>query len=1030
MTFFDPATVISRLDSAYTFATTYTRDTFPLLISSVGLGRNNFHDEEGRQAYLLKESGTTETQALMVLATFTAFEATGDTKWRDLGFFYVDALIDYYYPQPVPSVVDDDTVWLNHWAINVGNTSGVAKGAFANDPFNFGNFDNFVTFTNGIGTIPGDGQFLADVYKVLTSDATLAYRNIYSPLTAGGEFGIDYWVSNYLMGGTNFRTTPDGVRTQTSDAAGTIKLTSAFTGDARIVYSTWQTSIPPNTLYEPYPMWHPITSPNGEYPLATGTATDTFWWAYDAFDKAYKHGLTTGALRTDEYLRAREATRTTAIIASNISNPSFWYRKDTSTDPFRVPGSQVVVVNNPNGNTVTRETAGIFKDWVKIETQAAPPGEFPSVELQNTIIQVGIANSTVTSLDVGVSEISIVEVILSRSQITSDTSQNYTAFLYIDTPNTPLTFTINPQDFIKWESSIVWHPTIADDPVFQVEVGDANVDVTLTNQKYQTINYLTVTCAMQSNTGFAGVGLNNINQQNSPRKLHYSLSGDECILRVKNSLNEETTIVLPNTNGVLKSINLTWQLFGGSGTVIEYFFYPSGGDCSLGLVYVGNDGSSDLLTNYNSPIVYKSSVVSRLKTTFTLWVGDFVPSFNPVAELKYTPGVMPFTYNATYLSNGDISRSSYVGGTPYIGYNETAHYDLWGLYDRADQVSQFFSDAQDAYTLQSQNFIVGLFMQTYIWAYWDTAPFTATGAKINTFSFSGVDPNTRWAPYTYRGVRGLAESFSIRKNANNVKVITQFLRFIKNWYDIAPTGIQPITDIPPVTDPEVNYHEPHAAALIGMTALFSNINGVAVADGYEVLKDSWDYIETRYISTGAMTGTWAEGQQDFSVGGTDYKWFFGFWHFEIIYFLSLLIINRDRIKETSVNTLGQFPEVIPSEIRLIEPSSRPNKINTSSDNTPQVIIFADSGYGTKVEFIYKLIDYNKARVLYDFYVLQSGRNISFTISNDIFNQRTRSSITDLINTPTTQWRFIEPVGFDTLSYPHKYYTITFQIESL
>ena len=266
----DDTVVDNLLAGSLTWLQTYTRDTLPLAANSSYVTVNAFHNVLGRGGYFPGSAGTTEGQAALGRACMEAFFQTQDTQWRDYAINLGNALISEYYNDPVPTSGNEfDTIWAPHWLINV-KEAFVSRGPQdSTDPLNYGDFGRIITFTNGEGSIPNgtpeNGELLAVVYKVYSVDGTLLWTNVDSPLVAGTEYAINYFVSDFQLKGQNFRIFADTESSGgtppvvTAEPAGKIVLTGTYSGQARLVYSTYTGPvIQINQLFEPYPLWRPL----------------------------------------------------------------------------------------------------------------------------------------------------------------------------------------------------------------------------------------------------------------------------------------------------------------------------------------------------------------------------------------------------------------------------------------------------------------------------------------------------------------------------------------------------------------------------------------------------------------------------------------------------------------------------------------------------------------------------------------------------------------------------------------------------
>ena len=57
---------------------------------------------------------------------------------------------------------------------------------------------------------------------------------------------------------------------------------------------------------------------------------------------------------------------------------------------------------------------------------------------------------------------------------------------------------------------------------------------------------------------------------------------------------------------------------------------------------------------------------------------------------------------------------------------------------------------------------------------------------------------------------------------------------------------------------------------------------------FRVLKICYDYVESQYVDSGTMLGSFSAGQPVYTEDSVNYREYFVFWHAEIIEFLALL----------------------------------------------------------------------------------------------------------------------------------------------
>ena len=910
----DTTEINDWLSGCLTWLATYTKDTLPLAANSNYLTVNAFHDVLGRGGYFPGSAGTTEGQAALGRACMEAFFTTNNVAWKNYAIALGEALVNYYYNDPIPSNNESSTLWVPHWLINV-KESFVSRGPTANDPLNNGDFGRIVTFTNGVATIPSsaDGDKLAVLYKVYSTDGVLLWNNVDAPLVSGTEYPIRYFVSDFQLKGQNFRIFPDTetsggtIPIATNEIAGKIKLNTNYNGQAKLIYTTYTgPTIAVGQLFEPYPAWRELL------PGETQAAFDVFPWSWALYDFLYQE------TNDDKWRRAAEATRYSAITTAVVNNLSYYYKKDSSDELFTYPGTQVVQVDNVNGYTGSRVTSGDKADWLRLDINAAPAlqfdgdtptGPFPSIEVQNFAITTGVESNVTIYAEAAHSNGGIVEVGLSTDSDAFNFDRIYKAYWQLNSSGDITTRIFQPEELIRWSGDyLTWFAAIAEDPIYTY--GSAT-----TFLEFQSITYNGVTfdalCARidLNNSGdgaglvFSGLGA----RISAPPKLYIKVLNHDTDLKIVDGDDDPWTYEL-DADPDFQLIQPSWDEM--SSTVAQN---PNETDALESIEFVYKDGPATIYLWFASPgdepeqldipiFTYKAVLTSRDRNAHTLWVGDWRPIGNTLDQLQYNPGVVPFTVN---VLNGIISDWR---GIPYAGYQSPWMWFKWGYPNRQAQVEEFLLDAQAAYSTQVPGELFGPFAPVFSWAYWDNGDFLANG--LNQFGWNGPDPNTAWAPYAYRALEASAHTWYLEStNINLQQIVMQFLSYLDDRY-IANRDDDPITDFPPNEIGEVNYKEPHAAALIGRTALYANLAGGDPAITFRVLRNCIDFLRSQYISTGTMLGSFASGQPVYTVGSTNYKEYFVFWHAEIIEFLALLIRHKENITYPPCESV--FQESIPS----------------------------------------------------------------------------------------------------------------------
>lgn len=913
----DDEEILTMLDGCDLFLETYTKDTKPLLINSAGLTVNSFHDVLGRGGYFPASAGTTEGQAVGVRGSIQAYRATGDISWLNRAVLLGEALIDNYYPIPLPSLEDaPTTLYIPHWLINVKN-SFPSKGPQANPPLNSGHFGQVFSFVDGIATIPG--EILADVYKVYSTDGTLLWPYVYAPLIEGTEYAVEYWVSDLELRGVKYRFNPLYAASggppivETNETAGKVVLENkSFTGDLIIVYSDYSGDvIEPGDKFEPNPMWRPVASTES---LA---AFDTLPWLSDAYLMLFEE--------TDDpkWQRAYLANRYTTITTAEVINISYFYKKqDYYQIPLAWPGSQVLWINNTNKGTVERVNGGAKDQWLQINTPT-PVGNFPSVELQNFATIVRAYDETSVYVECECSVTTVLEIVLSASQDAFDYSDLYKVY-FIAPANTIVTRTFKIQEFIKFATGfevgdvlaggnqlLSWHPRQTENPVYTYNSGGIATH-TLAETSY-TFPEPTTGTPIAANVLvsritllrgiFAGAGLVLLDDNDEslgtratiPPKIVYKLSGASVRLIFTDANDIKFfTVIEPTGTWVeytagwnnLTPVSVPGAIPNSTGQLrgIEFEAISNTVTATLDVYYVNDNPPIRLDLPQN---IFKGSLVSRLDAAHTLFCGDFRPINNPLDELMYSPGVVPFTVNTV------DSIIEGFRGTPYAGYQSPTVWTQYGLRDRVRQVFQFLADAQDAYAKQQVNNDIGLFAPVFNWASWDSL--AVSQDEINQFSWKGIDPNTQWSPYAFRVFADSAKAWWL--NPSDLlaqRVVMRCAGFLNNNY-YNRNNLMAITDIPEFVEPQVNYPEPHAAALILRGAIYANLAGGNPNITFPLIVHSYRFIKDQYIDDGLMEGSFAKDQPEFVEGGETYKEWFYFWSAECLESLAELVLYKNQL---------------------------------------------------------------------------------------------------------------------------------------
>lgn len=906
----------------------YTRDQKPFIINSAGLSTNSFHDVLGRGAYFTYQSCTTEGQFVGIRAAMYAYEVTGDAYWLNLANKMALAAIQYLYPiKPFPPVdwqnLDENNISVAHWLCNLEEVP--SKAPVADDPLNNGFFNLVVNFINGVGQIPYGsptfGEKLSNVYRVIPLNEELLWQNVYAfpRYDPNSYYEIDYWVTDVCLKGLIRRFYADAQQPggrqplPTNEPVGLVKLVQPYTGQLKVTFMTYTGPIiPVNGLYEPYPAWRLLR------PKESLAAIDTFAWGYEAYKKLWE---ATGNLF---WYQCMYYTGLTEVRAAQVENSSCWYKKYNAEDPFRHPGSQVIIAPSTDTRTyvATRNFGGDKNLWLKLDVSASSE-LYPSVEIQNFAVQPGISDTTVVQVEAACSQATTLEIIISLSQNAFDFTKYYIARMPILGGNTPIIRNFSNKEFIKWNPATnIWNPFIADNPIYTYSGMNGTVSATVAATAINGVPTDVYKIDLWGKGGFSGAGF-------VTRGIAPDLGSAQPKLPLNifcklDDVNNYGLRVKVTVNGVeyIKDTppgSFDWSLktFGVNdlfvvGNVDKH--PPADGVISnveiqgigvqrgvLWVWYVG--GAPEQLGGFSQ--TYKAAIVSKIKTAHTLWCGNFEAVGAPTNELRYIVGANLFTVN---IENGAID--SWRGLVLQMGYQDPYHLVLTEQWDRLTNQLQLLTDSQNAYQQANSNKINGLFYQGFITEFWDAADFV-DNRGYNIFTESTIDPNAEWTQYFTRPLHSTAKGWYLltqkglsksKWGKQSERIVMRFLGFLFTFFRERDSN-QPPTNITVARGAEVKYHEPATASLILRAAIYANLSGGNRLITFGVIKAMYEYIKSQNINTGNMAGSFTAGQPEFiGADGVTYRENFFFWTAEILESLSVLYMYRDQIRLPSCSS--------------------------------------------------------------------------------------------------------------------------------
>lgn len=374
---------------------------YEMIMNGQGLVVNSFQDAAGRGDYFSGSSGTSEGQFLFILGMLDAYRANGNKKalaqaQKALG----NVLQVLYRNMQIPSKVTEQAAFAPHWLFS-------AKYKFNSATIHY---DGRITFTNGVGVVPGTN--IRTTFNVRSLDAEYLWENPYSVLKSGQFYSI---ASSTFVTGVGQR----------------ITLASNYTGDLLVTYSTTDGPIiAVNEPYEAWPDWRKLD------PTEIDAACDVFIWAWRAFTAAYE--LTGDVIWKD----AARATVEQAEIANDINDSRDWL-KPTWSDSAFADGARFRYVDRIPAPSFTVAAGGIVQ--IGVPTMISGNGNVQYGKA--SLMDVYGANDT-TLLEIGCSrKLSVLAYIDEGPSY--DPAKRWMCLVNLTGTGTTETFTLQRTDFFN-----------------------------------------------------------------------------------------------------------------------------------------------------------------------------------------------------------------------------------------------------------------------------------------------------------------------------------------------------------------------------------------------------------------------------------------------------------------------------------------------------------------------------------------------------------------------------------------------------
>lgn len=808
------------------------------LLTSDGLGKNSMQFEEGRGGYFPTNSGTTETQALLIRGALRAYAATGVTTYLENARKYADALIKYYFFETEPP---DTGLWACQWIVNAG-ASFYTKGPVSTVSSQLnGEVGTSVSFTAGLATVAD----LATVYRAFSSDGTLTWENVFAGVSTGTEYTVDHYYDNagnkFTLSGTT--STFAGVTDLTK--AGQIQLSgaqAALTGTAKLNYSIYtSTAVPFGTGFECWPMWRTLDT--GEW----NCAADSLHWLYDAFGLLLTHDAT----QTERWTKAKAAILRMwtecltwdagLYVCKKTADASAAYNNDPLTFYIIESDAQYVAPNvpaSPVGYAVpTRDSSGYIK--FVMPTDAART-KFRWANESVYVNGIFTADTDCIKLYVGSTGAQAARVIL-----TDDSGHSYQC---------------------RWAFAALTNPTNL-----------ATIPLSWFNASYSwgtaTSSFWSAAYHVSSITDVDGAGFA-VNITSAPA-ITYTTASSTVLMRITDGTGVRTPVALASGTHTVTPTT--------SGTITNIDFYCSSGVAS-DIVINSFTGVTDLVSGVKIRKVWLD-FESTAETTIT--IGDVWFSGAPTREtITYSGGGLPFqiSSNSPRGSSAGITAANFQGPY-YMGYQNPVPFIGANDYTSAEIMMNMMIAAQTAY--HSSTGVTGPVAPVYIPLTWDSIMFGAA----NTFCWTGPDPNTFWGGFQYRAFAAVADFWQLCvlapvTNGAVTKAATftnSFLTWMDDWLVANPTEIMIPSTFNEAVEPTVVYSDPQMISLALKGAIFAKKAGADAAKCKRVISALYALLVNFNITGGDMDGSFTPDPE----GGV----FYGYWAGELLDSLALYLLN-------------------------------------------------------------------------------------------------------------------------------------------
>ena len=855
---------------------------------------------------------TTEGQSLQILGYIYMYRGTKEQYWLDRAIAMFDAYVDHFYQgQPIPDDPENSR-WLCNWIIN-GKEPVLANWPIDFDsPTHSGFLGSPMTWTNGRTQIPTGapnwGEYLDKA--TFAFDGALAWNTIVADVravlpdgstdwnTKGTKWDVD-WVVDYLGRKVDW----DGniLEQVATLPKGTVQLKdTTVNGVHKLCYANCQPVEHGGYLIGRNEAWHnrplrvPITKLGN-----LGNAADAELWFCDA---AYQLWDITKEKR---YYNAWRASWKMCLDYSNIDAYDKFFRQSTYdktpwTDgisyDYGYPSSRVV--------TYSRDKDGYIVAHVDRAAQHTMEQQSVSYEIDDA----AEIHINVGGLDINGKPLTVtVAMELADSKTGTETTG-----WKINLPDTPADGSIASYTIPMTSMSLANNPAgdfiIADNRVMS-DWGNVTHTFRFEDNVYDTRSAQTCTSTVTSEDDGVIIGfwLTEAEKVIPSEIVYRTDETHEWIIVITDADNWRWHWTLPpsriwdhivldpkdlrlnsyqaDENGRQRPLNPNLVAVSQMNIEVVDMLGAATADFSW---YCVNDIPPTFAGHRAWTNTFNITVKGEAEFTMRLGDCDMInPNFNPLA---YTPGVIPFSNNAT---EGIVEFDGWRG-LPYPGYQHPFIYVHEKEDVRLNNMINFMYDSQQAYF--NKFGVLGPGAAAYVWNRWDNIKY----GTPDTFTFYHWGDGHPWAGYQPRAFASAARAWHEMVLIGKT-VPTKLILYVENWvnwlisyvqqYDQFPTDF-PSEELPTPVPDDFTGH---------MTGLWLCGLSFAALCGSPIAKLDWviekaakelnDNYYVGYVSV--MNGSWSPAIRTGNENNTkNNSMFFGFWSGEILRGLGVYLMYR------------------------------------------------------------------------------------------------------------------------------------------